>query len=509
MTPQGPRTVARLLVAGSLALGSGLVAVDLASPAGASLPSATDFSATGSAQTYTVPANVCHVILRVAGAAGGAAPRSFFSWGVSGGTGGPGGSGQAEATVTPGEVLTVLVGSAGTSGSGSGQNAGGFGGGASSGDPHGGYAGGGGGGATMIVVDSSPLLVAGGGGGAGASHNAANGGAGGDAGQAGTAGGNDSASGATGGAGGTVTAGGSGGTGGQGSQIYSGSGLGGNAGHGGQGFGYGNSLSPSLTVGGGGGGGGYFGGGGGGSGLNNNVSAGTGGGGGGSGWADASLTGVTTWSGHDGTGDGSAEIVPDGGSCSTPGSPIGVTATGAGTTAVVSFAPPVYNGTAVTGYTVSIHDTTNPSAAANGTTATGFSSPISVSGLVAGDSYSFSVAAWGLAGSGPSSSGTLLELPAAPGTPSASTRTSTTMKVSWAASSTTGKVKNYTVSAVDPLTSTTVTCTTTKTSCKLSGLTAATSYQVSVTVTYNFAAKGHGRWTATSPSSTAATLATV
>jgi hypothetical protein len=61
-------------------------------------------------------------------------------------------------------------------------------------------------------------------------------------------------------------------------------------------------------------------------------------------------------------------------------------------TAVVTFTPPQLDGgSAVTGYTVTGTDSTNP--ASGGQMVTGASSPITVSGLVNGDSYTFTVTA--------------------------------------------------------------------------------------------------------------------
>jgi hypothetical protein len=79
-----------------------------------------------------------------------------------------------------------------------------------------------------------------------------------------------------------------------------------------------------------------------------------------------------------------------------PGAPTGVTAKPGNAQATVSFTPPVLNGdSAITGYTV----TSNP----GGITANGLGSPIIVSGLTNGTSYSFTVTATNAIGTSPAS----------------------------------------------------------------------------------------------------------
>jgi len=105
------------------------------------------FAYTGGAQTYTVPASATSLRVDLAGASGGAAANQ--------GAPGLGGRVQAVLAVTPGEVLTLYVGGAGSGGTG-GYNGGGS-----------GFAGGGG--ATDLRQGGSGqpnrVLVAGGGGG--------------------------------------------------------------------------------------------------------------------------------------------------------------------------------------------------------------------------------------------------------------------------------------------------------------------------------------------------------
>ncbi|MET0616308.1 MAG: putative Ig domain-containing protein [Luteibacter sp.] len=84
-------------------------------------------------------------------------------------------------------------------------------------------------------------------------------------------------------------------------------------------------------------------------------------------------------------------------STSVPGAPTGVGATAGPGTASVGFTAPANNGGgSITGYTV----TSNP----GGITATGAGSPIQVTGLTNGVSYTFTVSATNGAGTGPSSS---------------------------------------------------------------------------------------------------------
>ncbi|GFO67713.1 hypothetical protein GMLC_12920 [Geomonas limicola] len=95
-----------------------------------------------------------------------------------------------------------------------------------------------------------------------------------------------------------------------------------------------------------------------------------------------------------------------------PGAPTGVAATGNNASATVRFLAPADNGgTPVTGFTV----TSNP----GGVTASGTQSPIAVSGLTNGTSYSFTVTALNLAGSGSASAPSNAVAPSAnvPGPP--------------------------------------------------------------------------------------------
>ena len=72
------------------------------------------------------------------------------------------------------------------------------------------------------------------------------------------------------------------------------------------------------------------------------------------------------------------------------------------TQASVRFGPPTSDGgSAITSYTATATDSTNP--AHGGQTASGTGSPIIVNGLTNGDSYTFTVTATNLVGTGPPS----------------------------------------------------------------------------------------------------------
>lgn len=232
------------------------------------------YNYTGGTQTWTVPQCVSSVTITVEGAQGG------------GPAGGQGSVVSGTITVTPGQVLTFIVGgtSTGTAGGygggGNGQNA-----------NNGGNTSFGGGGATTVLIGGSPIIVAGGGGGTGGGTTDALGGPGGLNGSAG------SSPFGSGGGGGSQSAGGSPGP----PWIAAGgTGMPGSLGQGGAGASDPcNNNSP-----GGGGGGGYYGGGGGGSDCFATAPYGGGGGGGGSSLVPA---GMTASSGGN-TGNGTVSI---------------------------------------------------------------------------------------------------------------------------------------------------------------------------------------------------------
>ena len=85
-----------------------------------------------------------------------------------------------------------------------------------------------------------------------------------------------------------------------------------------------------------------------------------------------------------------------------PGAPTGLDASAGLRSATVSFTPPSnIGGRAITSYTVTATDLTD--AARGGQTATGAQSPITLSGLIGGDTYQFTATATNSVGTGPSS----------------------------------------------------------------------------------------------------------
>jgi hypothetical protein len=235
----------------------------------------TTYNETGNTQTYTVPNGVTQLKVTLYGAAGGVV------WGTSAAYGG---ETQGVISVTPGEVLTIIVGGVGSPNNVLNGGAGGYGGGGAGGTSTVWDGGAGGGGASEILNGGTVLAVAGGGGGGGYYTSAGSGG--------GTTGGNGySSGGSDGGSGGTQSGGGAGGGNGTAGSSLTG-GTGGNNSRGGG----------SAGAGGGGGGGGYYGGGGGGYDTYGVAGAG----GGGSAYVPA---GGTTTSGVE-SGNGQATITP-------------------------------------------------------------------------------------------------------------------------------------------------------------------------------------------------------
>jgi hypothetical protein len=207
--------------------------------------------------TWTVPAGLTSIsVVATAGGGGGG--------GLSGPNPGPAGGAGAVVTstlsVTPGEVLSLVVGGGGQAGANGSSVGGGF------------YygAGGGGGGSTNIDAGSSDQIIAGGGGGGGSYDGGGGGNAGGTAGAGGNGG---NAGGAPGGVGGSGGIGGVAASGGQSGSYSGGNGNGGAGGtggsnggtmfpggSGGSGSGAGTGASDSGSYVNGGGGGGYGGG---------------------------------------------------------------------------------------------------------------------------------------------------------------------------------------------------------------------------------------------------------
>jgi Fibronectin type III domain len=96
-----------------------------------------------------------------------------------------------------------------------------------------------------------------------------------------------------------------------------------------------------------------------------------------------------------------------------PGAPVIGTATAGNAAAAVTFSPPAPDGgSPVTSYTVTATDLTHP--AHGGQTATGKGSPLTVTGLANGDTYTLSVTATNAAGTGPRSAASNRVTPHAP-----------------------------------------------------------------------------------------------
>ncbi|MGB4967320.1 MAG: hypothetical protein WBO35_03915 [Candidatus Saccharimonadales bacterium] len=252
--------------------------------------------------TYTVPAGVTSLTVKMWGAGGGGGGGAATN---IGGAGAGGGYVTETITVTPGEVLTIYVGGGGNGGAynSGGSDAGG---------------GGAGGGYSSLYRSATALAIAAGGGGGGGARNAtigAAGGAGGGtsgiigatvSGGAGGGPGTPSAGGAAGAGTNTGVAGTSltGGAGADGRSSNSTDGSGATAGLASGGRGGLANASGNTYAAGGGGGAGLFGGGGGGGSANTNGRSG-GGGGGGSSYTIPGATGVTNSAGS-GTSPGNA-----------------------------------------------------------------------------------------------------------------------------------------------------------------------------------------------------------
>jgi len=198
------------------------------------------FYYTGANQSYTVPAGIYSIYVQMSGAGGGP--------GSSGGTGGRGGLTYGYLAVTPGQVLTLLIGQGGSTSTGGGTVGGG-----GNGSTANSYTGGQGGGRTAIIISGADYVVAGGGGGAGSGNGSqTNGGDGG-----GLTGGTGANAGGTAGTGGTQTNGGTGfnagtnGVGGNGNGNQTGGGGGGGGYYGGGGASGGNAIGKSSAGGGG------------------------------------------------------------------------------------------------------------------------------------------------------------------------------------------------------------------------------------------------------------------
>ena len=139
-----------------------------------------------------------------------------------------------------------------------------------------------------------------------------------------------------------------------------------------------------------------------------------------------------------------------------PDAPVIGTATAGNDQATVTFSPPDTNGGAtITSYTVTATDSTTPSN--GGQTQSGAGSPIVVTGLTVGDSYTFTVTATNSAGTGAASSpSNAVVAVAVPGAPVIGTATggNTQASVAFSPPSSNGDstITSYTVTATDSTT---------------------------------------------------------
>jgi len=121
------------------------------------------FNYTGADQSWTVPANVYSIFVKLWGAGGGSGRAGGWTYGADGGGGG---HSYALVPVTPSEILTIKIGSGGKTCSFGSV----YGGGGGAGDNADITYGGTGGGGTYVFRGSTAIVIAGGGGGGGSSR---------------------------------------------------------------------------------------------------------------------------------------------------------------------------------------------------------------------------------------------------------------------------------------------------------------------------------------------------
>ena len=182
----------------------------------------------------------------------------------------------------------------------------------------------------------------------------------------------------------------------------------------------------------------------------------------------------------------SASVVP----ATVPDAPTAVSATAGAQSASITFTAPFDEGSTITGYTVVATDTTTP--ANGGQTASGLTSPITMTGLTDGDSYTFTVQATNAVGVGaisvPSNPVTPVTVPGAP-TLVTVTPANASATVTWTAPSSDGgsPVTGYTVVATDSTTPANggqaCAWTTGPLTCTMTGLTNGDTYTFSMSAT--------------------------
>src|SRR5579864_2195660 len=180
-----------------------------------------------------------------------------------------------------------------------------------------------------------------------------------------------------------------------------------------------------------------------------------------------------------------------------PGAPTGVNATAGNAQATVSWTAPANGGSAITGYLVTPYAGSTP-----GTSSTPSASPVTITGLTNGTTYTFKVSAKNAIGNGPVTVSNAVTPATVPGAPTGVSAApgNNAATVSWTAPSSNGgsSISSYTVTG-SPSGTATLTCPCTPPLSKtVSSLTNGTSYTFTVTAT-----NSAGTGPASSPPSTA------